>query len=1002
MLLCAALLLMAAVTARQPDGRAELTGINTTEYPQVVLTANVYDRFGLPQAGLTPDAFRLEGDVANQCLISGVENISDANLPFSTVLVIDVSDSMAGEPLASARAAAQEYIDTLRPGDSAAVIAFASTVRLVQDFTTDTELLRAAIDGLAISGQTALYQAASEALELGSNAPEPRKAVILLSDGAEFGGLSRVTPAELETAAQQLGVPVYTIGLGYGADRSFLQDIAETTTADYFESPTTDELESIYSALGLRLTSQYVITANCVAPADGTVYEGELVITVPDGEARAPVSLRTPIPVPVVQIAPLESETLTETTTFAISVGADDPLTSVTATIDGVETVLEGPPYSLTIDPYTLAPGDYTLTVRAVDDDGDAGSAELAFTVPLLPVQILVSGLEDGGTIDADTRVELTFVSQSPVVHVAVLVDERDLAHLVQQPFAFTIRPLNLTPGEHTLRLAADSADGAQGELTLTFTISDAPYQTATALAPTATRTPSPTSTATPSPSPTETPNATLTALFAAQTYIPITSTAEALLQAAGTGTAQAIDAATQSAFDAQNTQTALDTLATLDAQSTQAAVDTQSTASAQAAGTQAAGTEVAALATSVQSTSSASQQNTAQAQATRESLQATVDAAMSATAAAAQATAAASTQSAQSATMRANETAVQATAAAATQSAQSATMRANETAVQATAAAATQMAQSATMSANETATQAAGQTATAVAAAATSQASTSTADVRASSTADARATSNAVAREEMLLATRDALATNNAAAREIAQQTADARSTDRARSTATGEARITATAVQVMTVQVEQTAAAQARATSLAISNATGTAIAASLQTTTAQAQATETRSALETLVVQQQATLDARATATAFESSNRTGTAVFNATGTAQAAEQTGTAVSAETLAARQTIGAPGQLTATFEAQQTIDTRLAAVGLVTEEATSEIALQPTTGVTRTTTPQPTLVPVDATGQTVDATTTALGSLCVLLVIVAVIALAVYLVRRRRSAPPR
>lgn len=979
MLLCAALLLMAAVTARQPDGRAELTGINTTEYPQVVLTANVYDRFGLPQAGLTPDAFRLEGDVANQCLISGVENISDANLPFSTVLVIDVSDSMAGEPLASARAAAQEYIDTLRPGDSAAVIAFASTVRLVQDFTTDTELLRAAIDGLAISGQTALYQAASEALELGSNAPEPRKAVILLSDGAEFGGLSRVTPAELETAAQQLGVPVYTIGLGYGADRSFLQDIAETTTADYFESPTTDELESIYSALGLRLTSQYVITANCVAPADGTVYEGELVITVPDGEARAPVSLRTPIPVPVVQIAPLESETLTETTTFAISVGADDPLTSVTATIDGVETVLEGPPYSLTIDPYTLAPGDYTLTVRAVDDDGDAGSAELAFTVPLLPVQILVSGLEDGGTIDADTRVELTFVSQSPVVHVAVLVDERDLAHLVQQPFAFTIRPLNLTPGEHTLRLAADSADGAQGELTLTFTISDAPYQTATALAPTATRTPSPTSTATPSPSPTETPNATLTALFAAQTYIPITSTAEALLQAAGTGTAQAIDAATQSAFDAQNTQTALDTLATLDAQSTQAAVDTQSTASAQAAGTQAAGTEVAALATSVQSTSSASQQNTAQAQATRESLQATVDAAMSATAAAAQATAAASTQSAQSATMRANETAVQATAAAATQ-----------------------MAQSATMSANETATQAAGQTATAVAAAATSQASTSTADVRASSTADARATSNAVAREEMLLATRDALATNNAAAREIAQQTADARSTDRARSTATGEARITATAVQVMTVQVEQTAAAQARATSLAISNATGTAIAASLQTTTAQAQATETRSALETLVVQQQATLDARATATAFESSNRTGTAVFNATGTAQAAEQTGTAVSAETLAARQTIGAPGQLTATFEAQQTIDTRLAAVGLVTEEATSEIALQPTTGVTRTTTPQPTLVPVDATGQTVDATTTALGSLCVLLVIVAVIALAVYLVRRRRSAPPR
>lgn len=894
-LLIAVPLLTAAQT---PALTLEITGVDSSAFPTSVITANVYDSMGQPVAGLTAENFALGGSLAASSRIVSVENLATDSLPFATVLIIDVSDSMSGAPLDFAQAAAFSYIESLRPIDPVAILAFGSGVQVIQDYTTDQNALINAIDSLFLNGQTALFQGTYDGILTADGSPVERAYVILLSDGAEFGGVSTVTPEEVIQQAIVDGVPVYTIGLGYGVDRSFLEGISEATNARFAESPSPEELTAIFDDLSATFASQYVITLESDAPADGTNYDLTLSVTQGENTASADAELRAPIPVPIITLPELPVEPIVEPFTLSLDVAADDPLLNISIALNG-EPIAQftQPPYELTIDPLALPAGDYTLTVTATDVDGDSATAEGALTIAALPPVIHVSGLVNGDVLFSDRRIEMTFNSQSPVNHVALLVDGAEVAHLVEAPFEATISINDFGPGDHVVRIAADTAAGENAFEDIPFVISEAPFQTQTANAPTPTPSPTPTFTATP------TPNIPASQTVAASTAIPLTAT-----QAA------------------QETQIAAQT-------GTQSAANREATAGAAIATSNAAATQVSARST---------------------------------------------------ATNAAENTAIAATAAgaAATFNAQQTNQAATRAAQNATSAASTEAALvlAVTTTANVDATLHVEQTQTArIGITATTEANQQTATAQsgqsaATATDSARATSAAEARQAALLATRDALATQNSEARIEAQQTGTARAEDRAQATGTAVARETATEI--------------ARATQLAESNATGTALANSLATTTANAVITATRSALETLVVEQQQTLDAGATATA--DSQATDSA--NATSTAESLAATATGIAQATNAIRETNTAIARMTRTAIAQETIDTRLAAIGQATqtEEATSE----PTPRLTPTA--QPTLIPAEAQS----AASTDSGGLALLLLIgmfAVIIALVVYAVSRNR-----
>ncbi len=137
------------------------------------------------------------------------------------VLAIDASGSMAGAPFLHAQQGALKFIAQMRPTDEAAVLAFGSEVRMVQELTGDKERLRRAIGKMRPRGKTRLY----DALAYSSQHVMPRQGgriVVLLTDGQDTGstfGLDDISTSFNATAVQKLGVSegLFIYGIGFGA-----------------------------------------------------------------------------------------------------------------------------------------------------------------------------------------------------------------------------------------------------------------------------------------------------------------------------------------------------------------------------------------------------------------------------------------------------------------------------------------------------------------------------------------------------------------------------------------------------------------------------------------------------------------------------------------------------------------------------------------------------------------------------------------------------------------
>jgi uncharacterized protein YegL len=451
----------------------EVTGVNSTNMPEVLITASVINDLGQPLLDLTVDNFVISGELADIAEIVHVENITVEDVPISAVLVIDTSTSMEGEPFARAKEAATLFVETLSEGDYVAIIIFDSSARLIQDYTDDKELLLSAIDKLPYGGVTALYDAGLLAVEVAGQSPTPRRVVVMLSDGAEYGGASS---AERETALQSAhinGVTVYTIGLGWGADRTYLEELSLGTNAAHYESPSPKELPPIYAGLAEALRTHYIITLNIDLPLDGTEYDFVLQAITDSGASNEDNAIvRAPIPVPIVTLHNLPEGAISEAWVINAMVGADDDLSSVTYDLQGMVAEMEmvDDVYSLAIAPEEFAPGIYSLSVTATDVDGDTNSVSTEFEIAALPPVVTistdVSGLEIGETVEIMVEAE----GQTPISNVTFIVDDEAVT-LVSAPFTFTIDPLALMPGDHVLTIEVVNEGGATTSVEQTFSI---------------------------------------------------------------------------------------------------------------------------------------------------------------------------------------------------------------------------------------------------------------------------------------------------------------------------------------------------------------------------------------------------------------------------------------------------------------------------------------------------------------------------------------------------
>ncbi len=161
------------------------------------------------------------------------------------VLIIDKSGSMEGTPIALARQAAKSAAELLGAQDQIAVIGFDSDAQIICEMTPASQqgTIQASIDSLAAGGGTYMYPAMVAGKDMLERTTAKVKHMICLTDG-------QTQEADHLGLIQQLvdaGVTVSTVGLGDGAARELLQQIAEAGRGRYYESNDPASLPQIFT-----------------------------------------------------------------------------------------------------------------------------------------------------------------------------------------------------------------------------------------------------------------------------------------------------------------------------------------------------------------------------------------------------------------------------------------------------------------------------------------------------------------------------------------------------------------------------------------------------------------------------------------------------------------------------------------------------------------------------------------------------------------------------------
>jgi Ca-activated chloride channel family protein len=194
----------------------------------------------------------------------------------SLMLVTDHSGSMAADDvqptrLTAAVNAANTFIDQLPGSVRVGAVTFSSSPDAAQGPIANHGLSRGIINGQSPGGGTDTGDALQLALQLlrGTDSKHPPSAIVLLSDGAANAGPSPVTVAR---EARRDHIPIYTVALGTRSgtlnnpdplappvpvppDPQLMRQIASVSGARAFDAKSSDELSSIYRALGSKLGS---------------------------------------------------------------------------------------------------------------------------------------------------------------------------------------------------------------------------------------------------------------------------------------------------------------------------------------------------------------------------------------------------------------------------------------------------------------------------------------------------------------------------------------------------------------------------------------------------------------------------------------------------------------------------------------------------------------------------------------------------------------------------
>lgn len=289
------LLFLFTATAAIAQDDDDVIRVNTE---LVVLNVTVTDSTGNYVRKLRASDFQVfeDGKLIDPKLIVG---FALQESPYASVVLIDSSGSME-QRMILARSGAIRFLDGLRDEDVAAVYRFDSKVERVQNFTGGRDLAPMAY-GIRAKGMTTLNDAIVEAAEALANRPEKRKAIVVLSDGADT--FSKASSTKAIESALEVGASIYTVDMSsieVGASTrrqsaGSLKEFAEKTGGRFIKTPGGPELRDAFKGIAEELGQQYTLSYRPLnRTRDGKWRALEVRISKPDLNVRTRKGYRAP------------------------------------------------------------------------------------------------------------------------------------------------------------------------------------------------------------------------------------------------------------------------------------------------------------------------------------------------------------------------------------------------------------------------------------------------------------------------------------------------------------------------------------------------------------------------------------------------------------------------------------------------------------------------------------------------------------------------------------
>jgi Ca-activated chloride channel family protein len=197
-------------------------------------------------------------EIPSAAVITGIEALWRENKkPVDLVVVMDISGSMRGDKITSARSSLMQFITKLDNSDRLQIDLFNDQITTLTQLTPIGDKRRQVLDsvsGIFEQNNTSLYDAVLNAYDSLQTEGDPNhiRAIVVLSDGADTASAATLDDViqKIQLSENEGGnaIKVFTIAFGEDADADILKRIAEPSGGKQYDS-LPETIQKIYDEI---------------------------------------------------------------------------------------------------------------------------------------------------------------------------------------------------------------------------------------------------------------------------------------------------------------------------------------------------------------------------------------------------------------------------------------------------------------------------------------------------------------------------------------------------------------------------------------------------------------------------------------------------------------------------------------------------------------------------------------------------------------------------------